>query len=156
MNHPTERVGDEAAAVEDELVLSADEVHVRDRDALSRRVGQALWVRVPTKGRRRRAGEHPRPGGHERRAGVGAVSVVPEVLAEERSEAVAHQGASPARLVLAGERVMVPGGRSVALEGRHPLAIIERVACQHLVALELDEGAPPLEELMEGPLDSEE
>ncbi|MBK6530597.1 MAG: ATP-dependent Clp protease ATP-binding subunit [Deltaproteobacteria bacterium] len=80
----------------------------------------------------------------------------PSLVPPKPTEFEAHQKRSPARLVLAGERVMVPGGRSVALEGRHPLAIIERVACQHLVALELDEGAPPLEELMEGPLDSEE
>ena len=80
----------------------------------------------------------------------------PSLVPPKPSDFEAQQKRSPARLVLAGDRVMVPGGRSVTLEGRHPLAIIERVACQHLVALELDEGAPPLEELMEGPLDGEE
>jgi hypothetical protein len=64
-----------------------------------------------------------------------------------------RQRQPPTRAVLAGERVTVPGGRAVALDGAHPLAIIERVACQQLVALELDPNAPPLEELLEGPLD---
>ncbi len=77
----------------------------------------------------------------------------PSLTPPKPIEFEAHQKRSPARQVIAGERVVVPGGRGVALEGRHPLAIIERVACQHLVALELDEGATPLEELLEGPLD---
>ena len=66
-----------------------------------------------------------------------------------------HQKYPPSRFVAAGERVAVPGGRHIGLDGRHPLEIIERVACQHLVELELDEGAAPLEELMEGPLDGD-
>ncbi|MDB4931388.1 MAG: ATPase with chaperone, two ATP-bindingdomain [Myxococcaceae bacterium] len=70
------------------------------------------------------------------------------------TEFEAHQKYPPARVVFAGEQVEVPGGRTVALAGRHPLALLERVACQHLVALELGDDAAPLEELMEGPLDA--
>lgn len=77
----------------------------------------------------------------------------PALVPPKPAEFEAHQKYPPTRLVVAGERVTVPGGRAVALDGRHPLALIERVACQHLVALELDASAPPLEELMEGPLD---
>ena len=80
----------------------------------------------------------------------------PALVPPKPTEFEAHQKYPPTRLVSAGERVTVPGGRSVALEGRHPLALLERVACQQLVALELDENAPSLEEFMEGPLDAVE
>jgi len=50
--------------------------------------------------------------------------------------------------------VQTPELRRVELrKGQHPLEVIERVACQHLVELEFDPDARPLEEIMEGPLD---
>ncbi len=52
--------------------------------------------------------------------------------------------------------VQTPGSRRVPLRrGQYPQEVIERVACQHLVELEFDPDARPLEELMEGPLDDE-